>query len=178
MTSGDNFNFFAPNHTTQLIEVTADMTAVGVEHDMAMNGMSTAQQAVYMGQVIKGADAVFAVFNISVGPLNKGLLVIKGADVLAGAGVKLKVVECRGKHPALRSRRLNRTPKVEAFLCNTYEEAIHMDFAWGDSIGSVRARRWNRKDGGEQAVSNMREAVTPDGRNWLAANPHLWNSTN
>jgi len=176
MTNGINFNFFVPQHPPALVDFTADMLQVGVEHDLVMKGMSTYDQVDYMGKVVKAADALLVVFNAPQGPLQKGLYVAKGAAVLKGSGFDLGIAEIRGNPPGIRTRRLNRPLVIEAFVVDTYMQATFMDYAWGDANHSVRIRRWNKKDGGEQAVQSIRMAVTPAGRAFLAANKHLWDS--
>ncbi|WP_267358615.1 MULTISPECIES: hypothetical protein [unclassified Methylobacterium] len=159
-----------------LARLTQEVLGVGRRHDAAMEGMSYEDQVEYMGQVVRESDAILAVFPQPGAVLGHGLLVVKGADVLRGAGVDLAVVESRGRHPAMRHRRLGRDVCIQAFIVSSYDEACRLDISWGDSRSSVGHRATNRKDGGEQAIQNMRMSCTPGGRAWLAANKELVNA--
>lgn len=162
-------------HSQAYIEFVRDMVEAGQEHDLVMRHLSsTADQAHYMGLHVNMADAAFAVFPSLNGPEGWGLYAFRGSNVLVGMGVDLYDIAHPGPKPVLRKRRLGRPVDITAFSVPSFLDARFLDVCWGDSRDVVRIRKAQKRDGGEQAISNMRESITPKGRAWLAKHsPHI-----
>lgn len=141
------------------------------ENEVALSAMGPARQVEFINRKIRHSDAVFAIVPSDDAPHQGALYVITGAPVLAGSGFDLKVVETDGSSANEKPVVLKRTLRLTAFFVASYMDARFLDIAFGDSAASRHHRKEQQNDGGKQAVENMRQAATPYGRAYLAANP-------
>lgn len=148
----------------------ADMVECARENETAMSHMDQEEQSKYMLDQVRHHDAFFALIPNEEAIGGRSLYVITGQDVLEGAGFDLAVVEQVGNPVQPRPRRLNRPMRVGAFFVGSYREARYLDISFGDSASSKKLRKWQEKDGGPEAIRNMRQASTPAGRAYIRAN--------
>lgn len=152
----------------------ANMIEHAREQEVAMSLMDQVRQSKHMLDQVRHHDAFLALIPNDGAVGGHSLYVITGQDVLEGAGFNLAVVEQVGNPVQPRPRRLNRPLRVGAFLVGSYREARYLDISLGDSASSKKMRKWQERDGGPEAIRNMRQAITPAGRAYIRANPHLF----
>jgi hypothetical protein len=152
-------------------DFTLDMIEKARENEVALSALGPAQQVKFINSKIRHNDAVFAIVPSDDAPHQGALYVITGAPVLDGSGFDLKVVETDGSSKNEKPVVLQRTLRLTAFFVASYMDARFLDIAFGDSAASRHHRREQQNDGGKQAVENMRQAATPYGRAYIAANP-------